>query len=153
MARRVDQHIAVSEAMCFAVAVCQLHQGGGNHAYMPLNEAHLPDTHLLQACTQCGVPITIWHIRIECPCSDKCQTFSWSGDVTWHPNRWLTWICSWYRGIHVFLSDSVLFFSLSHCVCIVSGISLGNMQPVCHILTEFLWFFILGSPPLLIRPL
>jgi hypothetical protein len=77
------------------------------------------------ASTHCGVPNTNLHIEKKHSCSNKFWTPSWSGNITWHPRRWLTWICSWYRGGHVFLTDSVLLLSLSHFICIVWRISLG----------------------------
>jgi hypothetical protein len=64
--------------------------------FLWIRHSCLTHMHLLQsvptpATTKCGVPITIW--QDECPYSDKCQTFVCSENISWHPRRWLTWIC------------------------------------------------------------
>jgi hypothetical protein len=102
--------------------------------------------------THCCVPITILYIWMEWLFSDRCQTFSWWGNVAWHPRRRLTWIFSWYQGCCVCITYFV--YSLIYFRCIViSRISLGHIQPVLVSFhnSAFNWF-ILQSYPLLIRP-
>jgi hypothetical protein len=54
----------------------------------------------------------------------------WSRKAAWHPRRWLTLVCSRWGGCAYF-TDSVLFFCLSHFICIVvSGVSLCHTQPL-----------------------
>jgi hypothetical protein len=107
---------------------------GGNHAYVPSNQAQLPDTYAsvaprpTHAPTQSGVSSTILHIQKNCPCSDRCWISLSLLIIIWHSKWWLTRICSWYQGGQVCLTESGLFLSLNYFICIVvSGISLGDM--------------------------
>jgi hypothetical protein len=134
----VDQHttqqIAVGSALIFW---CGSHSApsGSWKWCLHLFKWHSCLTHmqLLQgvptpASTQCGVFITISYIWKWWPFSHKSQTFALSGNVAWHPRRWLTWICSWYQGGHVCWTAAVLF-SLRPFVCRGAGKSLAF--PIC----------------------
>jgi hypothetical protein len=138
MARHVDQHRITNFSQCSHVFWCGSPSAPSGRRKSCLHAfkfgTQFPDVfHLFQAppipaSTKWGNPITMWHIR------NKCDTFLCSLNLALPLRRWLTWICSWYRGVHVYWPDCSIFLSNFICV-VVSRISLGYMQ---HVLLSFL---------------
>jgi hypothetical protein len=89
----------------------------GNHAYMTSDMAQLPGT---CSCWKAFPRLLLHSVVGPLPFHTsevmaifwQKPMFSLSMNVAWHPKRWLTWICSWYQGGHVYCTDSVLFFFL-----------------------------------------